>query len=55
MAAQQRKHPIFWLNFPAQHATEVGKADEAFQQVRLSVQMPHCLRHGIQRLSLIHI
>ena len=47
MASQQGKDPVFRLDLPAQHAAQVGKADEAFQKMGLAVEIPHGPEHGI--------
>ena len=47
MASQQGKDPVFRLNFPAQHAAQVGETDEAFQKMGFAVEMLHGPEHGI--------
>ena len=50
VASQQGEDPVFRLNLSAQHAAQVGEADEAFQKMGLAVEMPHGPEHGIQGL-----
>ena len=41
MAPQQRQYPVLRLDFPAQNAAQLGKADKALQQMGLTVEVPH--------------
>ena len=49
VAPQQRQDPIFRFDLSAQYAAQVGKADKAFQQVDLAVEVADSPQHGIQR------
>lgn len=40
MAPQQRQYPVLRLDFPAQNAAQLGKADKALQQMGLTVEVP---------------
>ena len=49
MAPQQRQYPVLRLDFPAQNAAQLGKADKALQQMGLTVEVPHGGKDRMQR------
>ena len=52
MAAKHGKYPVFGFNFAAENATQFGKADKTFQQVRFAVQMADGFRHYEQSVRV---